>query len=418
MKFIYQNLMPYRDLPKDFNKNFESVWVTLPNGMFDPEKGHVMYNEYIDQYERAVESGFDAVSVNEHHSNAYGLMPSPNLIASILARKVRNTEKTCLVVLGNSLALYNPPIRVAEEFAMLDVISGGRLIAGFPVGTSMDTNYVYGISPAELRPRYYEAHDLIMKAWQSREPFHFNGDYTQLRYVNVWPRPIQQPHPPVWIPGGGGSLETWDFCAKNNYQYSYLSFYGHNFAKAMFDGFWARRQELGMDMNPYRSAFVQLICVAETDAKAKEDYEEHLNYFWNTSLHVSPKYAEAPGYRTAASVARGMTSQYSSEGAGHKLRQGLSWEQLIEQGFIVAGSPASVRDQLKAAIKKLHVGNIITVLGLGSMPHYLALKNIELFSKEVMPYLRDIWDDQYPVENWPEIQHNSLNKAALSEAAI
>ena len=186
----------------------------------------------------------------------------------------------------------------------------------------------------------------------------------------------------------------------------------------MFDGFWERRQELGLDMNPYRTACVQLIFVAETDAKAKEYYEKHLNYFWNTSLHVSPKYAEAPGYRTAASVARGMTSQYSSESAGHKLREGLTWEQLIEQGFIIAGSPESVRDQLKAAIKKLRVGNLITVLSLGSMPHDLSLKNIELFSKEVMPHLRDIWDDEYPVENWPEVQHNSLNKKAAAETAI
>ena len=89
--------------------------------------------------------GFDAVCVNEHHSNGYGLMPSPNLIASSLARR---TTDTAICVMGNSLALYNPPTRVAEEFAMIDCISGGRLIAGFPVGTPMDTCYAYGTNPA------------------------------------------------------------------------------------------------------------------------------------------------------------------------------------------------------------------------------------------------------------------------------
>ena len=86
----------------------------------------------------------------------------PNLIAAGLARR---TKDVALVVLGNSIALYNPPVRVAEEFAMLDCISGGRLVAGFPVGTSMDTNYCYGQIPSLTREKYQEAHDLIIKAW-------------------------------------------------------------------------------------------------------------------------------------------------------------------------------------------------------------------------------------------------------------
>jgi alkanesulfonate monooxygenase SsuD/methylene tetrahydromethanopterin reductase-like flavin-dependent oxidoreductase (luciferase family) len=226
---------------------------------------------------------------------------------------------------------------------------------------------------------------------------------------------VQQPHPPIWIPGGGGSIETWDFCARHNYQYCYLSFYGHRFAQAMFEGFWSRRDELGLDRNPYRAGFTQLICVSETDAKAKEEYESYVNNFWDIYLHVSPKFREAPGYRTAASVARGMRTQYGSEAEGAKLRIGLNWEQLVEQGFVIAGSPASVRDQLKEAIKKLRIGNLIPQLAFADMPKWLASKNIELFAREVMPYLRDIWDDEYPVTNWPEVQHNKLNKTSVSQ---
>lgn len=410
MKFVFMNLMPYRDLPENFEKDYESVYISIPRKLYDPEKGHEMYNDYIDQYELAIDLGFDAVGVNEHHSNGYGMMPSPNIIAGTLARKVKDSEKACLLILGNSLALYNPPIRVAEEFGMLDVITGGRLIAGFPVGTSMDTNYAYGVSPAELRPRYYEAHDLIKKAWTTDELFHFNGKFNQLRYVNVWPRTHQSPHPPIWIPGGAASLETWDWVAENDYNYSYLSFYGHKFAQDKFDKFWARRQEKGYDMNPYKASFVQLICISETDAKAQEEYEEHIRYFFEKSFHVSPRYAEAPGYRSAKSVAAGMRSQYGSEGAGAQLRKGLNWQQLVERGFIIAGSPESVRDQLREASKKLHVGNIIALLNHGSMPHHLACKNIELMAKEVIPHLRDMWDDQWPVTNWPEIQLRNSNK--------
>ena len=148
MKSIFFHLMPYRDLPDDFEERYESVWVTPPNSeLCDPVKVAQYYKWNLDELEYAAQMGFDGICVNEHHQNAYGLMPSPNLMAATLARQ---TKDVGIVVLGNSLALYNPPTRVAEEFAMLDVLSGGRLVAGFPVGTSMDTNYGYGTPPAIL----------------------------------------------------------------------------------------------------------------------------------------------------------------------------------------------------------------------------------------------------------------------------
>jgi alkanesulfonate monooxygenase SsuD/methylene tetrahydromethanopterin reductase-like flavin-dependent oxidoreductase (luciferase family) len=162
MKFTWFHLMPYRFLPDDFKEKYHSVWVDIPRNLYDPKIGHQLYNEYLDSLEFADQMGFDGLGVNEHHQNGYGMMPSPNIMAASLARR---TSRANLVVLGNSIALYNPPIRVAEEFAMLDVLSGGRLVAGFPVGTSMDTNFCYGQTPALLREKYLEAHDLIIKAW-------------------------------------------------------------------------------------------------------------------------------------------------------------------------------------------------------------------------------------------------------------
>ena len=144
MRFTWFNLMPWPYLPDDFREKNRSVWVDIDSNLFDPAKSHQVYNNYLDLLEYAGTLGFDGIGVNEHHQNAYGLMPSPNLIAASLARR---TDDVALVVLGASIALYNPPLRVAEEFAMLDCISGGRLVAGFPVGTSMDTNYCYGTIP-------------------------------------------------------------------------------------------------------------------------------------------------------------------------------------------------------------------------------------------------------------------------------
>ena len=107
MKFVMMNLMPYRDLPENFNKDYESVYISIPRTLYDPEKGHDMYNDYISQYELAIDLGFDGVGVNEHHANGYGLMPSPNIIAGTLARKIKDSEKACLIILGNSLSLIH-----------------------------------------------------------------------------------------------------------------------------------------------------------------------------------------------------------------------------------------------------------------------------------------------------------------------
>ena len=157
MKFHFFHLMPYPELPADFREKNRSVWVDVPSNLFDPAVGHRAYNEYLDELEYAASVGFDGICVNEHHQNAYGMMPSPNLMAAALARRTSGVK---LVLMGNSVALYNPPTRVAEEMAMLDVLSGGRLVAGFPVGTPMDTTYCYGQSPATLREKYREGVEL------------------------------------------------------------------------------------------------------------------------------------------------------------------------------------------------------------------------------------------------------------------
>jgi len=130
MNFNWFHLMPYRFLPEDFRRNI-AVCGSMCPAISSTREGHQLYHEFLDEMEYAEQVGFDGICCNEHHNNAYGLMPSPNLIAAALTRR---TSRAALIVLGNSLALYNPPIRVAEEFAMLDVMSGGRLVAGFPVG--------------------------------------------------------------------------------------------------------------------------------------------------------------------------------------------------------------------------------------------------------------------------------------------
>ena len=386
MKFTWFNLMPWPYLPDDFREKNRSVWVDIDQKLFDPDRSHEVYNTYMDLLEYADTLGFDGIGVNEHHQNGYGIMPSPNIIAAGLARR---TKDAAIVVLGNSIALYNPPIRVAEEFAMLDCISGGRLVAGFPVGTSMDTNYCYGQIPSLTREKYQEAHDLIIKAWTTREPFAWNGRYNKLRHVNIWPRPIQQPRPPIHIPGGG-SVETYDFCIDNTYSYSYLSFSGYLRAQALMSGYWKRVEERGVDKSPYRAGFAQTILVADTDEEAERLYSEHVSYFYNRCLHVYPGFADAPGYRTIKTIQTGALSQYAPPTGGYTQ---LTWKELTEQGHVIAGSPETVRQRMEDLIKGLNVGNIFCLMHVGNMPADKCMYSTKLFAEKVMPKLRNMFPD-------------------------
>ena len=213
----------------------------------------------------------------------------------------------------------------------------------------MDVNFCYGVTPTETRPRFYEAHDLIMQAWTKPGPFTFNGRYNKLRYVNPWPKPLQKPHPPVWL-AGGGSVETWELAATQDYTYSYLSFFGYQFAQKLMGGFWETMDRMGIDQNPYRAGFAQQICVSETDERAEEEYLEHVTYFFNKCLHIPPYFFEAPGYRTRRSTEFAIKTNQPGEIAKVALME-KNWKGLVDNGFIIAGSPATVADRLIEAAK-------------------------------------------------------------------
>jgi alkanesulfonate monooxygenase SsuD/methylene tetrahydromethanopterin reductase-like flavin-dependent oxidoreductase (luciferase family) len=400
VKLLWFHLMPYTDLPDDFKEKHPSVWVDIDPGLLEPGKAHHMYNDFMDELEFAAEIGFDGICVNEHHQNAYGLMPSPNLIAASLARRTRNAA---LCVMGNSLALYNPPIRVAEEFAMLDCISGGRLIAGFPVGTPMDTCYAYGTNPSQLRERYYEAHDLIMKSWAEPAPFVWNGRYNKLRYVNPWPRPVQKPHPPIWIPGGG-SVETWQWCAELDYVYAYLSYFGYRAGEATMSGFWEEMSRLGKDRNPFRAGFLQFVGVAESRDEAMELYREPAEYFYNRCLHVDARFAAPPGYASEATLRSRVTSQVLRAAARSDDKRAFgppSFDEIVSKGYVVVGSPDEVAEQLREVAVNLNVGQLMLLMQFGNMNKDLTLYNTELFAKRVAPQLQGLFENEWENRWWP-----------------
>ena len=404
MKVTMFHLMPHRELPDDFTKRYSSVWVEPEfHDLATPEQAGRFYNETLDELIFAARAGLDGVCVNEHHQNAYGFFVNPNIMGGVLARATNELAlETAIIQMGATLPTSQPPIRVAEEYAVIDCISGGRLVAGLPLGSAMDVNCTYGVKPITQRERYYEAHDLVLKAWASKEPFQFNGKYTKLPYVNLWPRPVQQP-PPVWIPGVG-SYSTWEFTAKHNHCYCFLSFFGADSAVAGMNGFWELGDSLGLDRNPYRAGFLQTVCVAETDEQAEKLFGKHVEYFYHNGQHHDPRYFMPPGHQDYLSLEKALRS-------GSHLRftklvdniKKMKYKDFVEKGFVIAGSPETVREQITSAMKKLNVGNLMALLHFGSMPHDLTLQNIDLFAREVYPEVKKLFaDDGWAHEWWPE----------------
>jgi len=419
MKVTMFHFMPYRDLPEEFPKGYASAWIDAPWWeLADPNKVTDYYNWSIDELMLAAKLGFDGVGTNEHHQNPYGFMCNPNLFAAILAKTTRDQglDNVALVQLGATISATAPPIRIAEEYAVLDCISGGRLIAGLPLGLGCDANISYGVPPMEQRERWREAIDLMLKAWTAKEFFAWNGKYFQLPKVNLWPRPVQDPHPPLLIPGAASS-STWDYCHERNLPYAYLSYFGGKSAENIMDQFWSRAQEKGRDANPYRASFLQLVGVAETDRRAEEEFGKHVEYFYHKLLHQPPQYIAPPGYTDYKSLLNFFMAgpnllQFSDLATQLKP---FKARDMIEKGFVVIGSPATVREQLTEMAKRLNVGHLMTVLQFGSMPHALAKKNIELFGREVLPHLQKLWRDT-PWENhwWPK----RLRDAPVKERAM
>src|SRR5579863_5426577 len=260
---------PYRYLQADFGERHESVVTTPYYGLVEPELVSESLSSYVEELLHAARAGFDGVGVSEHSQSSYDISPNPNLIAAIVAHTTQvEGLSTAITVLGRSLGKSREPLRIAEEYAVLDNLSGGKLIAGLPVGLSYDANQNGGIPPIETRARYREGRALLEKAWSAREPFAWNGKYSRYPVVNIWPRPVQQPRPPFWVPGSG-SPSTLAEIHGHNEVFTYLSHFGPKLTgPTIFNRFWEMAEEHGRDRNPYRLAFMQVVCVADTDEEA------------------------------------------------------------------------------------------------------------------------------------------------------
>ena len=350
-------------------------------------KGHELYNRYLDELELAAELGFDGVSVNEHHQNAYGLMPSPIVMAAALARR---TKACKIAILGNAFGLREHPLTLAEEHAMIDVLTGGRLISGMVRGIGAEY-FSFGANPAFSHARFQEAHDLVVQAWTKPGPFAFEGRHYNFEYVNVWPRPYQQPHPPIWCPSLG-STETIEWASHPSRRYVYIQNFSPVAAVVRYlnmyrqiaertHGYTARSEQIG---------WAAPIYVAETDAQAVDGGAAA----YRGALHQVPH----PAVRDA--VPAGLSFDQSLKNMRSVRRpaiQGgkISIEGLMETGIFLCGSADTVRKKLVDSHRILGFQNFLAVLQFATLPRGLTEKNLTLFAREVLPALQALSDKDY-----------------------
>jgi len=358
----------------------ESVRVTLPNKNYDPQIGHELYKRYFDLYERADRYGLD-IMLNEHHSTATCVEPAVPLTMSILAR---TTKSARILALGNPVANRRDPVRIAEEMAMIDVISGGRAEVGFVRGVAQE------ISPANSNPvlmkeRMWEAVDLIIKAWTNHDgPFSWEGEFFHQRQVNIWPRPLQQPHPPIWVPTQTAST------ARETAQRGYTVATILNGAEGCVRIFDAYRESFvaahGREAPPENLAYLGLVFVAKHRRDALEGARAVQWYIQHNK--VAPQFINVPGYFDAATRVKMLRAQYETGRLPSPIDH-LAWapiEELVDGGFCFAGEPEEVAEQLLTFRKRVGgFDNWLALVQAGAMETDFVAPSMELMASEVLP---------------------------------
>ena len=367
----------YPNLPDA--ETYESIRVNLPNKHFDPDTGADLYHMYLDMWCAADEMGLDIMN-NEHHQTATCMLPAAPIILGILARE---TKQARLLILGNPIVNRKQPIRVAEEMAIIDVISRGRLECGFVRGVP------YEIAPANAFPyrgteKLWEAHDLIIKAWTHHEgPFNFEGRWFHARQVNIWPRPFQQPHPPVWVTMGSADTAA-QVAQRKHVGAVFLA--GYSNIRKLFDGyregyFQAHGEEAPLD----RLAYAALVYVGDDEKKAKEGAEKLLWYL--SSNKVAPQFNNPPGYHpppVAANIMRGPRP-------GESDRRDPRVDVQMARGNLFTGTPDQVFQQIKNFWEYTGgFGHLLMMGQAGFMTMEETLRSMKLFSEEVYPRLKEL----------------------------
>ncbi len=370
MKFYTFDELTYPAVPPEFGPE-----VRFTNRFCDPRVVTKTYHEHLDEWAICEELGFDGAFVNEHHFTAINIQPSCNITATAI---IMRTKRMKVGVIGNILPLRHP-LQTAEEFAMMDCLSGGRFIAGIVRGVPFE--YVsYNIDPFTSRERLTEAYDIIHKCF-NEEVFDYDGKHWKLTGVSIWPKPIQQPLP-FWMPTG--SLETIEFAAQRRITGCQV-FYPSAAFKDSFDLYKkVAHERFGWEPGSDNFVGARLLHVAETNEQAIKEAKEAVAYFFRVFSRPVNNPAPVPGLHTDRSFQHRQRIERDFPGPH------TPFEQMREDGFIVCGDPDYVTRWLENDMKVAGYGHFMGMFHVGNLAHDKVMASKHLFAKYVLPALRPL----------------------------
>ena len=380
MHIMYFTEQPMSAYPADKGLEFGATALMFSNSHFDPVAGSRLYNEFIEQYKLAEAVGFDGIMLNEHHNAPFCMQAKANVFASILAAI---TERVKIVILGNPLPLSENPVRLAEELAMIDMISKGRLVSGFVRGGGQE-QLATGVNPAYNRERFEEAHDLIIQAWTKAGPTRFEGNHYQARVVNPWAVPLQKPHPRIWVPGVI-SKETVLWAARHRYPYIALNTTVEQTQK-IWDLYDATAAEVGFKSGPEYHGYLKQVHVAETEEKALANAREFTWMQGEFTGLAHPVWSTPSGYSSPENR-RGFVEFSTGRGTSPRRRPGF--EEQVANNMIIAGTPKTVTAKLRRLMEQTRPGIMALWANDGAVSQEDSMTCIRLLGEEVLPALRE-----------------------------
>lgn len=389
MKVYYFTECPYPDAWQHVAEG--PIRVTCPNKHFDPIAGADLLNERLDEWVLADELGLN-IMFNEHRSTTTCLTTSCIPPLAIMARQ---TKKARLLILGATIGMRQDPVALAEELAYIDVVSRGRLemglVKGYPAELAPSN-----MNPAGVSSRFWEAHDLILKTMAHHEgAFNWEGEHFHYRQVCIWPRPYQQPHPPVWVTSfsKASAIEIADR--------------GHivsaaadlNLAKLIFDSYRGRRAELG---DPFpsldRFSYLGLLAVGQSEKEGLDRLAKIRGWVWSSGV-TPPQFVNPPGFNPIAMNAQGLRKDPKESWATRAAGRGgriinpstCDPRDLIELGMGFGGNPDQVFQQLSDFYHRVGgFGHLLAMMHGGDLSHADATDSMKLFAREVLPRLKEL----------------------------
>ena len=393
-----EDLARYNELETDIVRR--RSFFGAPNRLFDPKHGARLLNQYLDEkiYTDQELLNFDGVMLNEHHGTPFCLGAVMDVEASILAKA---TKRVKIALLGNPVPTVSNALRLAEELAMIDLVSEGRMVTGWVRGAGSE-QLANNANPALNREYFEEGIDFILKAWTTPGPFRYEGKHFHFRHVNPWVLPYQQPHPQMWIPGLI-SPDTVFWCAKRRYPYVALATRLEPTLE-LWDFYAKAAAREGYQAGPENFGYLQPVMVADTQEKA-EEMGKRILYGGAFAHFARPEWMFPPGYNSKAATRRLAQSNFGVNAAAKPL-YGEGFEKtdeevegvkdIIYSGYpdvlkdmvMIAGTPDNVIPKLKKIQDILRPG-IFSFWLDGPVPAKDRKRCLELINRDVIPAMRE-----------------------------